>query len=201
MNRRILQLKRIGARLKRIPHRKGYGVHSPFAFRLITEVISESYPYYGYTDIKKSLNTPRILSTKVLKLIFRLVNWLQPITILEVGSVSILEIPVTKAKKNVQFIHTETLNSSSGTKHLRADLVFIHNKTAETLKETKENLLKLVHSNSLVVISGIGYSKEMKALWDNIQQDERVGITFDLYEVGLVFFDLEMNKQDYKVNF
>lgn len=206
MKRRIQRLKHLGIRLKRIRYRKGYGVHSPFAFRLITEIIAESSPYYSYADIE---NTPSLLgrnkinlSTKVLKLIFRLVNWMQPTSILEIGATSNLEFAATLAKRNAQLIYSETIISTLNTKHLPYDLVFInHDKASETLEKSKEKILQLVHSGSLLVISGIGYSNEMKELWRSIQQDERAGITFDLYEVGLVFFDLEKNKQDYIVNF
>lgn len=206
MKRRIQRLKHLGIRLKRIRYRKGYGVHSPFAFRLITEIIAESSPYYSYADIE---NAPSLLgrnkinlSTKVLKLIFRLVNWMQPTSILEIGATSNLEFAATLAKRNAQLIYSETIISTLNTKHLPYDLVFInHDKASETLEKSKEKILQLVHSGSLLVISGIGYSNEMKELWRSIQQDERAGITFDLYEVGLVFFDLEKNKQDYIVNF
>ena len=54
---------------------------------------------------------------------------------------------------------------------------------------------------SVFVVHGICYSKEMKALWKKLQADERVGITFDLYDVGLLFFDKTKIKQQYIVNF
>jgi len=41
----------------------------------------------------------------------------------------------------------------------------------------------------------------MKALWKRMQQDEHVGITFDLYDLGILFFDKTKIKQDYIVNF
>lgn len=41
----------------------------------------------------------------------------------------------------------------------------------------------------------------MKALWKKIQQDDRTGITFDLYDLGIVFFDRTKIKQHYLVNF
>ena len=41
----------------------------------------------------------------------------------------------------------------------------------------------------------------MKALWKKWQADERVGITFDLYDVGLLFFDKTKIKQQYIINF
>lgn len=37
---------------RRIRYRKGFGVHSPFVFNLITKVIEESLPYYIFGDIE-----------------------------------------------------------------------------------------------------------------------------------------------------
>lgn len=51
MNRITLTLKRPFIWLSRFRHRCGYGVHSPFAFNLITQVIYESTPYYRYKDL------------------------------------------------------------------------------------------------------------------------------------------------------
>ena len=51
MNRITLTLKRPFIWLSRFRHRCGYGVHSPFAFNLITQVIYESTPYYKYKDL------------------------------------------------------------------------------------------------------------------------------------------------------
>ncbi len=34
--------------LTRYRHTRGYGVHSPFAFRFITECLGERWPYYAY---------------------------------------------------------------------------------------------------------------------------------------------------------
>ena len=42
MNRITLALKRPFIWLRRFRHRCGYGVHSPFAFNLITQVIYEN---------------------------------------------------------------------------------------------------------------------------------------------------------------
>lgn len=42
-------------RFRRIRTGKGFGVHSPFAFWLLTEVIRGRYAYYGYEEIEEAL--------------------------------------------------------------------------------------------------------------------------------------------------
>ena len=68
--------------LARFRHRKGYGVHSPFAFRFITDVIYERTPYYAYAEQDKALPlSMRFRKRKGLHLLLRLANHLQPETI------------------------------------------------------------------------------------------------------------------------
>lgn len=37
---------------RRIRYRKGYGVHSPFVYNLITKVIEEKHPFYSFKEIE-----------------------------------------------------------------------------------------------------------------------------------------------------
>lgn len=39
--------------IRRLRHRRGFGVHSPFAFSLITKVIEENFMYYSYAEIEQ----------------------------------------------------------------------------------------------------------------------------------------------------
>ena len=59
------------------------------------------------------------------------------------------------------------------------------------------NIREKASADSLIVVQGIGFSTEMKTFWMRLKTDSRVGITFDLYDVGLVFFDHSKIKQDY----
>lgn len=46
----------LAARFRNWRHKRGFGIHSPFAFRFITEVLClpSPYGYYSYTDISDS---------------------------------------------------------------------------------------------------------------------------------------------------
>ena len=91
MNRILLTLKRPFIWLYRFRHRCGYGVHSPFAFNLITHVIYESTAYYKYEELAKAQKQLELEkdkrwkyeSKKVKRLLFRLVNYAQPETIVD----------------------------------------------------------------------------------------------------------------------
>ena len=39
--------------LKRIGKARGFGIQSPWAYRVVTEVIGEKMPYYCYEDIDR----------------------------------------------------------------------------------------------------------------------------------------------------
>jgi predicted O-methyltransferase YrrM len=83
--------------LIRYKRSKGYGIHSPFAYSFITDVLRERHPYYAYADIelrrRMAINLatdvshhPRIISYKNVKMLFRLANYFNPNTILQIGT-------------------------------------------------------------------------------------------------------------------
>lgn len=84
---------------RKLRYRKGFGVHSPFAYDLITSVIEERYRYYSYNAIEvylkktlypklddEKLSLRKKIERKKSTLLFRLVNRFHPKVILEIGS-------------------------------------------------------------------------------------------------------------------
>lgn len=80
-------LHRIWNWCSRFRHRCGYGVHSPSDFFLITSIVYEKYHYYAYRVLKER-GFPAYLPhyrRKVNRLLFRLVNYFRPKSLIEVG--------------------------------------------------------------------------------------------------------------------
>ena len=98
MSKRILK-QYCTKNFRKIRHRKGFGVHSPFAYNLITKVIEETYSYYAYQQIEEVWHTRvcnqltqddfqrrKPVSEKYGRLLFRMVNRFRPDIIFEYGS-------------------------------------------------------------------------------------------------------------------
>lgn len=72
--------------------RHGFGVHSPYAFSFINNVIEEKYQYYGYEDIINKISHVKIrpeftreYSLKYYQLLFRISHFFKPDRIIIVG--------------------------------------------------------------------------------------------------------------------
>lgn len=82
----------------------------------------------------------------------------------------------------------------------RVDVAFIDaNHTHAGTRAYFNVLAEKVHAKSVVVVDDIHYNKEMEKAWHEICEDERVTSTMDLYQMGLVFFDKDYWKRDYRI--
>jgi len=210
MNRITLTLKRPFIWLCRFRHRCGYGVHSPFAFNLITQVIYENTPYNKYKGLaaeQKKLSREKdkhwkYESKKVKRLLFRLVNYIQPDTIVDAGTLAASSLYLKAGKEGADYTSASDLSELFLESGVPVDFLYLHDyRRPEFVEEVFRVCAARTTEKSLFVIEGIGYTPQMKALWKRMQQDEKVGITFDLYDLGLLFFDKTKLKQDYTVNF
>jgi predicted O-methyltransferase YrrM len=245
-------------------HRHGFGIHSPFVFDLLVNVIEHTDSFYAYPSIE-SLRYRLLSSSKVIKvcdygagshnlkqsrrkvcsitehscvkpkfgkLLFRLVNRFQPETVLELGtsiglSTLYLASPNSKTKiytiegcpetaqiamenfhtmnvKNVHLIKGKFEDKLSGLlKEIETiDFVFFdgnhqYNPTISYFEEC----LKYARNNSIFVFDDIHWSDEMELAWKQIQNNEKVKVTIDLFYMGLVFFRKELSKQNFLINF
>ena len=210
MNPLSLCLKRPFVWLLRFRHRCGYGVHSPFAFNLITQVIYQRTPYYSYRDLaeEEKKQAPHrdkhwlYELRKVKRLLFRLVNEVQPDAVFDAGTLSASSLYLKAAKRQADYTSASSLSGLFLEKDIPVDFLYLHDyRHPEFVEAVFRLCADRTQSRSLFVVEGIRYTPAMYALWKRMQQDARVGITFDLYDLGLLFFDKSKQKQHYIVNF
>jgi predicted O-methyltransferase YrrM len=80
------------------------------------------------------------------------------------------------------------------------DLIFIdgdHN-GARTLAYF-HSLLKNVHNDSVIIFDDIYWSKDMTAAWQQIIANEKVTVSIDTFQWGLVFFRKEQRKEHFVI--
>jgi predicted O-methyltransferase YrrM len=248
----------------RAKHKHGYGIHSPFAFDLVTNVIEGPSKYEEYEILdsfrKTLLHSKEVINdstfgavskhpnkglTKVNqlvrrssinkkngKLLFRLCRHFQPVVMLEFGtSIGLSSLYMAKGspkgtlftiegnenKFNVARQNFEKWNCQNITyllgkfddvlpsllKSIKSlDLVFFdgNHRKGPTLHYF-ELCIKLISDNSVFIFDDIHWSDEMEETWQIIKEHRQVRVTFDLFNLGLVFFRKGLQKQDYLINF
>jgi predicted O-methyltransferase YrrM len=190
-----------------IRFRKGYGVHSPFAFGLINNVIEEKKPFYVFEEIeKKAPRKRRKISSreKYGRLLFRLVNFFRAKTVLQIGvSEQIWTEYLSAAAKQLIVIDKDYLSAIGDVLlELNAvDFIFLNvSKDPELTKLLFGQCLSHVHDRTVLLIDGI-HKKKMRKLWQHIKDRNDIPITMDLYALGLVFFNKNLYKKNYKLFF
>ncbi len=93
-----MKLTRSLTAFRRYNRSKGFGIHSPFAFRFVQRVLSERAGYYAYEDIDFRRNQakimaresgkkhPRIISAKNARMLLRITAFFNPHVIMQVGT-------------------------------------------------------------------------------------------------------------------
>ena len=64
-----------------------------------------------------------------------------------------------------------------------------------------DELLHLAHKHTILVLQGINFTDDAKAMWHSVVVDKHTVVTVDLYDCGIVFFDKTKTKQHFKVNY
>ena len=173
-------LRRYWVWIGRMHRSKGFGIQSPKDYGFVTEVINEHYPYYAYSKIK----TKDWKTKKLGQLYLRLANWRQP----EWMELDEYQEWWEAGKNNITSNASPFRKGGSRTIELaRMDVA-----------GDWEKMATRCDSKSVVVVEDI-YRDWQR--WHSIEQDSRVGTTFDLYYCGIVWFDKERFGHHYKVNF
>ena len=191
----------------RFRHKRGYGVHSPFVFDLITNVIKEKSEYYDFARIE-AMGNVREKERKLYRLIFRLVDYFSFREVLCVGVenpwVSRYLAAVSKQMNVLNGGHDCPGAEYTGRvtpaemKGREIDLLFLgrafeadwHESWEEVLRERKKGPL-------CVVIKDIYKGRFNSLVWRQLRQEGTVSI--DMMWYGIVFFDERLQKGRYNM--
>lgn len=196
-------LKRRWIWLKRFRHRRGYGVHSPFAFNFITNVVYEQGEYYAYAMLRdRHRSMARYWgghSMKCRKFLFRLANYVHPSVITMYGDVNdVWRDYITAGCRTAQVCYGRKNNKGNDNEEQK-ELAVINRDVLP--KQWQETVRSIQGKDSACIIVGIHDSSLAQQEWCKIMEETIVAVTFDLYDFGIIFFDTSKQKQHYIVNF
>lgn len=180
--------------LRRIRHCRGFGVQSPSDYRFVRYVVNERYPYYAYADLAAEMPGIGRRTRKLCELYFRLANFRKPAVVIDLLPTMPAYTRYIQAGCRRSTVRQQLPRDGSAAEMVRLPL------TAEC-RLLFEQVVSVADENTLLILEGIYCDKQAKAFWRSVQQDERVGLTFDLYDAGIVFFDKKRYKHNYLINF
>lgn len=184
--------------LRRMPHSRGFGVQSPSAYRFIRYVVSEHYPYYAYAEMRHAHPHMGWAERKMGELYFRLSNYCQAAELVSFGAQ-----PGTLA----EYVSRGCRRTAIAVVHGADGMVppgvwrFVRIGEGSGAEAFLAEALRRVDSGTVLVVEGIGLSREARRLWHTLLGSKAVSVTFDLYYCGVAFFDTVRFKQNYIVNF
>ncbi len=79
-------------------------------------------------------------------------------------------------------------------------ILFDANHTYEATMRYYRQCKPFINEHSILVFDDIHWSKGMSKAWKEIQMEVEVTLTIDLFDVGIVFFKKDLEKEDYKLN-
>lgn len=193
--------------LCRFRHRRGYGVHSPFAYNLIKGVFYEQGTYYAYKHLHELYNSNRLSITKrhaerIDKLLFRIANYAVPETIWFCGKEDSPTAEYLKAARpnaHIRILPDKTACRQAIATSTVPDMLCLS--SSENSKELLDLMEKRAPIHAVTTWCGIHRNTRVRHQWKQYIERQHTGVTFDLYDVGVIFYNGNLQKQHYIVNF
>ena len=245
-------------------YKKGYGLHSPFVFKLVRDIIYCQYPFYAFGRINQLRNKlaksshlinvvdygagssvlggksrevsglvkQSSIRSKYGKLLFRIVNETNPESILELGTsigISTVYLALTDKRRKVttiegcpetsQFagelfdeLRCDSIHRITGrfndvlpafvAQQSKLDFVFFDGHHLKQATMDYFNIcLSKAENDTVFVFDDIHWSKGMEEAWNAIYSHPQVTVSLDLFQLGIVFFRKECQKQHFIVRY
>lgn len=184
--------------LRRIKYCRGFGVQSPSAYRFIRYVINEHYPYYAYDELRKELPRLDSLTRKRMELYFRVANFRQASLWLDFCERN--DVIATYVGRGC---HATQVRRITDLRQITADdrIEVLRICPTAGSEAVLEAALQQADDHTLFIIEDIGYNDTAKRMWQKLIESDLTSVSYDLYYLGIAFFDRKRYKANYVVNF
>lgn len=221
---------------------KGFGIHSPFAFYFVTRVLKEHLPYYCYADIDrnrkaiiKGLNDKvrnlHIISSNNAKLLFRVTNYYNPQSILQIGSnygASSTAMLMVSSKSRIMLYDAEIdkyQNDNSVTKRyskrisfeqsigkaiegynssLKEDdipFILVNKLNEEEYSQVSEFIKGKTEKGAIIILRNLTNDKSIKNLFLELKENLTYGMIFTNEQIAFVIINPKLPRQNFSLWF
>lgn len=166
-------------------HRSGgHGIHSPFAFSFVLNVLRERLPYYDYDLIEqlrakairqtKHHRHPAVMSFKDAKMLYRITNFFKPSCVLQVGidygvAVAATLLPSSRSSCHLFAPHLDRFPVTCDVLDGFMNRISRHTMLAEALHNCSQSFAALAQQ-PFVVVNGIDNDDDYNTLRTQIFQ-------------------------------
>ncbi len=185
----MLHLRHFFSYLSRMPRTYGFGVQSPFAYRFVRQTVN------GHNDFLLSPEVELLFSTlprkrrRVYLLFLRFASFMK-------GKACFLS-PEFHDACLTQAMHAVGCEACGD---LSSFPVVSFSIITPAFRDW-DGLFDRMDTNGMVVIWGIRDKRDDYRYWRQLVEDKRTFVSFDLYDVGVLFFDPKMFKRTYCCNY
>ena len=176
----------------RFRHKRGFGVHSPFMFNLILNVIRDKEKQFTYPEMLEQADVLTQRERKVFRLLSRLIRYLN------VKKIEFLGYNSDLLAEYLSLVYQDAVIQSNLPDQLKqADFVYIGRGADKT--GTGEGMLSCLFNNErkCVVIADIYRSPWHRRIWR--QYCEKATVSIDMMWYGIVLFDDKIQKGKYNL--
>lgn len=168
----------------------GYGVQSPSVYYYIKYVLNEQSSYYAYDELLQPSVSLHDQSRKSYRLYLRLANFHQPYVWLDLCPQN------DSVSKYIQAgcHHTSYYSVDQMDSLPQVDVARLINDD----RFLYEKMLQKMTPHSVLLINNIRNDRHVFSFWNDIVEDKRIGVTIDMYSMGIAFFD-GRSKQNYTI--
>ncbi len=199
-------LKRASIWVRRMRYSRGFGVQSPWAYKFVHEVVNNHAHYNIYDTLKQQVFGLDKCRRKLCRLYYRIATFVNPNYIVDfypddTARKAYLLAGCTKATYQLVSNRMDRKLFLPLLKEMAAETVLVRVTMEGDYETFMDDILSNLSTSSVVILEHIHKDKRAMEYWKKIIDDNRIGVSFDLYYCGVLFLNTKMYRQSYIINF
>jgi hypothetical protein len=177
-----------------------HGLHSPFVYRLVDEVIYDFSEKKVYQQIQKN-RTPAKKLDATDKLLYRIVADALPAEVWVMGKYAPADLAILQAAAPAVQVKENT-----GAVKLKETpvpcVIFIDaQRNPQTSIDHFNRILPKANDGTLIIVRNIHQNMFAKAVWDVMRSHQKITASVDLFYMGLLYIRHGQVKEDFWIKF